>query len=595
MSLLLSVSNLKKTAGTRTLFEGLSFGLHEGQRLGLLGANGVGKSTLLRLLSGDDVPEDGQVSRRKSLRLAHIHQVDAFSESLSLTEAAKQLLSNIRSDEDQFDVLAATALSMAGFENFDKPVSELSGGWRKRLSLAVGFVSDPDLMLLDEPTNHLDWDGIFWLEGLLRNFRRAFVVISHDRSFLNTVCQQTMELGPQYKDGYLRFDGNYSKFLELKQAHLESQMNLQATMSNRARREIEWLRAGVKARTTKSQSRIKEAHQLIDDLGDVKARNQVGQSKVQIKIEHGGKLSKKLIDLKDVRVGYDDRVLVQGLSMTLGPETCIGLLGDNGSGKTTLLKAISDAKKPMAGQIDYAESLRIIYFDQKREDLPRDKSLFEYLGDGADHVVFQDSSVHVAAYASHFLFPVEKLHFPIEKLSGGEQARLLIAKVLLNPADVIILDEPTNDLDIDTIQVLEEVLMDFPGLVLLVSHDRFFMSRVCHRFLTLGGKGGWENYPEMEQWLRDRKAKEEPEARVVKAKPKPSGSKVKMSYKEKRQLETIEKDIEVAESDLEVAQSNLEAGYSEEKLQLLQSAQSKVEELYATWEQLEAKKEEMQG
>ena len=165
----------------------------------------------------------------------------------------------------------------------------------------------------------------------------------------------------------------------------------------------------------------------------------------------------------------------------------------------------------------------------------------------------------------------------------------------MNPADVIILDEPTNDLDIDTIQVLEEVLMDFPGLVLLVSHDRFFMSRVCHRFLTLDGKGGWENYPEMEQWLRDRKAKEEPEARVVKAKPKPSGSKVKMSYKEKRQLETIEKDIEVAESDLEVAQSNLEAGYSEEKLQLLQSAQSKVEELYATWEQLEAKKEEMQG
>ena len=586
--------------GSKQLFDGLSFGIHEKERLGLLGPNGAGKSTLLKILSGLDVPDEGDVSPRKGLRVAFVQQEEKFDESKTLQQEASDQLRKTGMDEMEAQVQASVYLSIVGFENLEQKVSVLSGGWRKRLSLAIAFAQEPDLLIMDEPTNHMDWDGIFWLESQLKSYKKAFVVVSHDRIFLDNLCNKTMEINRLYKDGYLAFECGYKKFIERKVEYAQAQMNLQDSMSNKARREVEWLRAGVKARTTKSQSRIKEAHQLLDDLADVKSRNQAGRAKVRLEIDSGGKRSKKLIELKKLTVAYDENVLIKDLDLKLGPKTCIGLVGENGSGKSSLLKVIVDQSKSFTGEVFKANDLKTVYFDQKRDDLPQEIDLIEFLGDGSDHVLFKGQSVHVAAYAARFLFTSDKMKLKIQHLSGGEQARLLIAKLLLQPADVLILDEPTNDLDIDSIEILEEALLGFQGLVILVSHDRYFLSELCDRFLALNndGKniGDWFIYPDLNQWLN--KAKEEPiEVKKTVVKPtQEKNKKQKLSYKEKRQWETFENDLETAESELREAQALLEKPevfsdhvQMQNQVKLIEEKQNRVDELYAFWESIESK------
>ncbi len=582
--------------GNRTLFQGLSFGLHEKQKMALLGPNGAGKSTLLKILAGIETYEEGEVSARKNLQLAYVAQEDRFLEKRSVLDEAVAQLRRVGLDENMAQIQASIQLSMAGFEDLEVMTDTLSGGWRKRLSIAIALAKEPDLLLLDEPTNHLDWDGIMWLEDQLKIFEKAFFVVSHDREFLQNQCDEFMEIHSLYKNGYFSLKCDYERFIEKKQEYIESQLNLQESMANKARRETEWLRAGVKARTTKSQSRIKEAHQLLDDLSNVKSRNSAAKARVNIQIEAAGKRSKKFIELNKLSIAYGDKKVLSNLDLVLGPKTCIGLLGENASGKTSLLKVLANAASNYEGEVKFAEGLKIVYFDQKRESLDQTLNIIEYLGDGSDHVTFKGGSVHVASYAAKFLFDSHKLHLPIAKLSGGEQARLLIAKLLLQPADVLLMDEPTNDLDIGSIEILEQSLAAFGGLTVVVSHDRYFLKNLCSQFLALDGKTGWQIYPDVYQWLQNRNTESEPEPSKKSASSPKKKSKVKLSYKEKRRMATIESDIATAEKELEEAQKQMDnqTDFSDHQatqvlLDDLQKKQKVVDELYSFWQNIEEK------
>lgn len=601
MASLLSLHKIEKHMGSKILFEELTFGIFEKEKIGLIGPNGSGKSTLLKILADLEPYDSGSITKKKNLRASYIEQVTNFDEKLSVKDFMLNSLKRCSFvDSDQIEIMASMYLSIAGFEDEEVKIGSLSGGWRKRLVISASLAEEPELLILDEPTNHMDWEGVLWLEGILKSTNSAFILVSHDRFFLNKLTNRTIEISSFYKDGFISYDCNYDEFIEKKEKYIEEQQKLLETMSNKARREVDWLRAGVKARTTKSQSRIKDAHQLLDNLADVKSKSNFLKTKSRLEIDSTKRKTKKLVSLKNVEISYPNNLLIEKLNLDLGPNTCIGLLGSNGSGKTSLIKVISKQLEPTKGEVVWAEDLKIVYLDQKREDLPKDETLMEYLGDGSDYLVFKDASIHVASYASRFLFPSEKLNMKIEKLSGGEQARLLIAKTLTKPADILIMDEPTNDLDIDTIEILESMITEFPGLVLLVSHDRTFLENLCHRYLGLNGDGRAIEFASIEQWLNSKSEGglapnnevEENPAKIKSFKPKS-----KLSYKEKKQLDSIESDISKAEAKLAKLQEGLsKQDIIEDQVKLnvlieeVSAQQNKVDKLYFIWDELEYKK-----
>lgn len=603
MSLLLSLNKVEFTYGSRSLFEGLSFGVEEGQKIGLIGPNGAGKSTLLKIIAGDLMPHSGESNPRKNLRIAQVTQDLRLTTKDTAHEiVTKHLQNKLRLSAVDAEVRAATTLSIMGFVPMETPLDQLSGGWRKRVDIACAFAEEPDLLLLDEPTNHLDWNGILWLEDHLRSYKNAFILVSHDRTFLNSVTNKTMEINSLYREGFLSFDLPYEDFLKKKSEYIQAQIQQQEVLSNKANRELEWLRAGVKARTTKSQSRQKEAYALLSELEGVKERNRSVQSKSRVEIDASGRKTKKLFDIKNLNLGFSEKTLISDLNLILRPKTRWGILGDNGSGKTSLLRAITGELKSYTGKLDRAENLKIVYYDQNRQQLPQDISLIQFLGDGGEYLIFKDQEVHVASYARRFLFSSDKMQLKISQLSGGEQARLQIAKLLLQPADVLIFDEPTNDLDIETIEVLEDTLRQFEGLILLVSHDRKFLENLCDSFLGLTGKGPWATYSQLNQWLRERFSPPSSESSNKKSvspptKPNPEKpSSAKMSYKEKRQWETIEEDIQSAESHLSSLQAQIEdPDVLGDHLKLSEVTnqiaiqQKKIEQLYELWETLSQK------
>ncbi len=601
MAILLSANKLSKSVGDKTLFDELSFGVFEREKIGLIGPNGSGKSTLLKILSKVEVEDNGEITYKKNLALAFVPQTDSHPKELQIfTHTSQKIAEHTKCSMDEAEVLASTYLSITGFEDTSAAISTLSGGWLKRLSLAIAIATEPELLILDEPTNHMDWDGVLWLEGFLKSFKQSFILVSHDRSLLENTTNRTIEINPAFQDGFLSYNLGYSAFLNKKDEYLKNQQTLQASMANKARRETDWLRAGVKARTTKSRSRINEAHDLIADLSELNAKNQSVNSKVSLEIDSTGRKTKKLIELTNLSVGYEGLNLIEDLSLTMSPKQCFGLLGHNGSGKTSFLKTLNGELKATGGNIKTADDLKIVYFEQKRSDLPQEESLAEFLGDGSDYVVFKDNSVHVASYASRFLFSADRLNIPIKKLSGGEQARLLIAKLFLQPADVLILDEPTNDLDIKTISILEDIILSFNGLVLLVSHDRLFLRSVCTHYLALDGKGEAVFYADVDQWLKatlspSKPSKISPPVEEIKKSKKPS---VKLSYKDKKFLEDAENIILEEEdklSDLntliEQAVSSGDSTQIQELSVQVSKKQEEVEALYERWDSLNKIKE----
>ncbi len=599
-NILLSCESLGKSYGVKPLFSDLSLGLCEGDHVGLIGPNGSGKSTLLKILAGLEEPDSGTRSVRRQLRIGYAPQEPSFNQQHSVEEALAQVLLDDGLDPHEQGGRIARALSLGGFIRADQAVSTLSGGWKKRLAIARSLMLEPDVLLLDEPTNHLDVEGILWLEGLLKAEPHAFIVISHDRRFLEAVTTRIWELNRQYPNGLFEVKGRYSEFLEQRDTALQAQADYQASLANRVRREVEWLRRGPKARTTKAKARIDQAGRMIDELNDIESR----QSKVSAGIDFtaSGRRSKKLIDVIGLTKSLGAQPIVSDLDLQLGPGERIGLLGPNGSGKSTLLKLLAGTLAPDAGTITRADRLRVVTFEQHRESLDQQATLRRALAPaGGDAVVYQDRSVHLVSWAKRFLFRPEQLDLPVSRLSGGEQARVLIARLMLQPADLLILDEPTNDLDIPTLDVLEDSLLEFTGALVLVTHDRWLLDRVSTRLLTLDGMGHAEWFADYAQWesAQTRKTTEERRPQASKDNSAPAGSSKRkgLSYKEQTEWEQIESKILEAEelvaachasaNDPAIASS---AADLQERYAALHRAQTEVERLYTRWAELEEKR-----
>jgi ATP-binding cassette subfamily F protein uup len=557
-------------------------------------------------MAGLEPMDAGERTLRQGARLAYVAQEDRFEPGATVGQVLEGTLT-ASFGQALTDVERATRVGVMlgrfGFEDAGQLVATLSGGWKKRLAVAQGLITEPDVLLLDEPTNHLDLRTILWLEKFLQSAPFAFVVVSHDRYFLENVSTRTVELSRVFPEGYLSVDGPYSALLEAREAFLDSQGSLERSLANRLRREIEWLRRGPKARATKAKARIDAAGVLKQDLAATKERNRTA-GQVGIDFSATGRRTKRLITVEGLAMAHGGKTLFTGIDLVLAPGARVGLTGPNGSGKSTLLHLLAGEEQPSAGTVTRAPNLAVVTFDQKREQLDKDQILRHAFTPDSDSVIYRGQPVHVVTWAKRFALRPEQLDLPVGLLSGGEQARVLIARLMLRGADVLLLDEPTNDLDIPTLEMLEESLLDFPGAVVLVSHDRSLLDRVSTTILGLDGEGGAALYADYAQWEADFLDRERARTREAKARePKPvreraETSKKKLTFKEQREWDGMEVAIEVAEANLAACQIALEdpavasdGAELARRLAASQEAQAVVDTLYARWAELEAKQD----
>ena len=611
MSYLFSCQGLAKAYGAQTLFTDINLVINPGDRVGMIGPNGSGKSTLLKIICNAEDEDRGTILRLKHCVISYLAQEDSFDNNLSLTDNLLVVLASAPIEEAEKISRVQTMLSRAEFEDTTLPVSQLSGGWRKRLSVCRALVVEPDLLVMDEPTNHLDIEGILWLEKLLAGKFKAspsaYILVSHDRRFLENSVNRVIELSRVYPSGSLQVAGPYSSFLEERHRFLALQSEQEDRLANKVRRETEWLQRGPKARTTKARYRIDEAYRLQDELGLVKNRNRSAGS-VSIDFSGTGRKTKKLLEANNLTKRYDDRLLFKDLDILLSPGSKLGLLGRNGCGKSTLIQILASAAtgfyKQDDGTITTADGLSIVSFSQDRAGVDQTLTLRRALAPDGDSISYQGRSIHVVSWAKRFLFRPDQLETPVAQLSGGEQARILIAALMREPADILLLDEPTNDLDIGSLDVLEESLLEFNGALVLVTHDRYLLDRVCDRIIGFVGDGVANYYADYEQWLRDLvpDVKSEREGGRQKSQKQMSSNKTasgRLSYMDQREYDTIEERILEAEENKERLEKKINdpvVAANPEKLQQgwseLEESQKNVEQLYQRWEELEQKKEQ---
>ncbi len=596
--LLINTHKLEKAFAGKVLFKNVSLGIEEGDRVGLVGPNGAGKSTLLKILAGRMKADSGDVTGKKGLRIGFLDQSPEFEPGISILDA-------IMSDADYnehigpaYEWMARLELSQFG-DTF--LVEDLSGGWRKRVALARELVRGPELLLLDEPTNHLDVSSILWLEEFLAKAQFATLIITHDRLFLQRVTNKIFDLDPKNPNYLFSIEGEYSDYTEAKELMMAGQEAKELTMKNTLRRETEWLRRGAKARLTKQKARIDRAYTLKDDVSDLQAKNAARTVKIEFK--DAERNPQKLMELTHVTKAYDGRVLFKDFSYLVSPKTRMALLGDNGSGKSTLIRILLGQEQPDMGEVKQADKLKVAYFEQNRETLNPKQSVLKNICPDGDYVHYQGQYVFARSYLERFQFHRQQVDLPVEKLSGGEQARLRIAQLMLNEAQVLVLDEPTNDLDVATLAVLEESLREFNGAVILVTHDRYFMDQVAKEIIALhknpDGHTTMEKfagYLQWEEWFEDQKDLENLKKEEVKLEAKSAAGKTKkLSFKEKFELENMEATIQGLEAKLEAAtaQSVLpEVVSNATKVQEIYAEmaklQSEIDRLYARWSELEA-------
>ena len=592
MAVLISAHRLQKTFGSRQLFKSLSFSVDEKDRIGLIGPNGAGKSTLLKLLARLDTADDGQLSFARGLRVAYLPQTPQFPEGQTVYEA----LTAHADDPYDADFLARvdTWLSRLELVSEDQALS-LSGGWQKRLALAQALVLEPQVLLLDEPTNHLDVTSILWLEEFLASSPMAVVTVTHDRLFLQRVANRIFDLNSRYPDGFLNIQGTYADYLEARDLQLQAQERHEEVMRNQLTRETEWLRRGAQARQTKQKARIERAEDLKIKTEEVAARNRERQA--QIDFQEMDRRPKKLIELQGVSKGYGGRRLFQDLDLLVTPKTRIALLGANGCGKSTLIRILCGQEKPEAGTVFHNEALQIAYFEQHRQGLDLEQTVLRAVCPDGDYVDFQGAKIFARSYLSRFLFRTEQMDMPLRKLSGGEQSRLRIAQLMLRPAHVLILDEPTNDLDAATLDVLADTLRDYNGAVILVTHDRYFLDQVSDDVLAFPLRADdspkllrFAGYQQWEDWAAQQKTA----VSASKAKETSSAApKRKVSFKEKHEWENIEAKILTLEGQLGAKQKEAEANASSpaELTKLygeIGKLQAELDTLYARWAELES-------
>jgi ATP-binding cassette subfamily F protein uup len=591
MSQLISAHQLSHSFAGRQLFRQVSLGVFEGDRVGLVGPNGAGKSTLLKILAREIKPDTGDVTYRRGLKLGYLPQTPTFKPGETLMEAL------VSKAHDPHEVLptAYMWISKLGLDRFDPetPVETLSGGWKKRVALGRELITEPELLLLDEPTNHLDVESILWLEEFIEQSPIAFVTITHDRLFLQRIANKIFDLDPRNPNHLLVIDGDYVKYLEAKELILAGEQHREWTLKNTLRRETEWLRRGAQARQTKQKGRIHRAEDLKEEVQGLTSRNR--NRKVSIEFGEGDKAPKRLISAE----GISKRDLFKDFTAVITPKSRVGLLGRNGAGKSTLIRVLLKKEEPDTGTVQIADGIKISYFEQNRETLNPTLSLLKNICPEGDYVNYQGQYVFARSYLERFLFSTQQMDLPAEKLSGGEQSRLRIAQLMLEPASVLVLDEPTNDLDLETLTILEEALRDFPGAVILVTHDRYFMDQVANEIWAFPHGGGaierFADYLQWEAWQSEQSSKAASSAVAEKKAAEKVPEKLKkLSFKEKFELENMESNILQLEqklADLEAMAQQPDVVSNASKVQdvydQIHQLQSQIESLYTRWAELE--------
>lgn len=590
MTLLFSCQSVSKSYASRTLFKDLSLSISTGDRIGLIGPNGAGKTTFLKIIAGIEKGDAGVLSPKRDLRVSYVPQTCEFSDLSPEAILIAKVKENIPDYEKER--LAQTWLSKLGFTGEESSAALLSGGWKKRLGFACELISNPELLLLDEPTNHLDLEGVLWLEKFLSREAPTYLLVSHDRYFLQNVANRIVEIDPTYPKGIFAIDGSYANFLAKKEEFLAGQIQQERSIASKARRETDWLRQGAKARTTKSQARIDEAHEILESHADLQSRNKQRRAKIDFAATE--RETRKLLVAKNISKEIKGKTLFRHLDFTLSPGTRIGLMGPNGSGKTTLLRLLAGEIEPDQGTIKKADGLQIVYFDQHRAQLPSHITLREALSPKGDYVLFRGQQVHVNGWCKRFLFSPDILDMSIGNLSGGERARISIAHLMLQPADLLLLDEPTNDLDIPTLETLEESLLEFPGAVVLITHDRCMLDRICNTLLALGDPNQAILFADYAQWEKAQVAPQKSKGETQIAKRKPQT--VKLSYMEKKEYEEIEGKISKLEEEVRILNHSLEKPEIAENAKKLSEAcqaiallENKIEQLYLRFEELDQK------
>ncbi len=597
---LVTVRNLRKDFGIKEILREATFSIDEGDRVGLIGTNGSGKSTLLKMLAGIEPVDGGELWRNSGAKIVYLPQQPDLDDSRTVIEQvfadAGEQMNLIRSYESisaqlaagegdtdtlmgqlsrvsqqieaanawELETKAKTVLSKLGIQDVNAKIETLSGGYRKRIAIATALLSEPDLLLMDEPTNHLDALSVEWLQSYLKRFSGALLLITHDRYFLDQVTNHIIEID---RGDLYTYGGNYGYFLEKKAAAEDAAESSQKKHAGVLRRELKWLQRGAKARSTKQKARI-------DRIREMQAQEfKQAQGKVDITTV-GRRIGKKVIELADVTKGYDGRTLIKGFTYIFNPEDRVGIIGPNGVGKSTLMNLITGQESPDSGTVEVGATIHIGYFDQYSEDvlINENQRVIEYLKNVAELVETVDGSVITASQMlERFLFPPNQQYAPIHKLSGGEKRRLFLLRVLMQAPNVLILDEPTNDLDVQTLAVLEEYLEDFNGCVIVVSHDRYFLDRTVDKVFAFEGNSIIREYPGnysvyLEKVEQEKAAQAEAETnrqpeqsssgQKTAIKSTDSKSK-KLSYKEKREYESLEEQIPTLEAEKETLEKQL--------------------------------------
>ena len=629
----MALLRLKKVSiafGTHSLLNKAEFQLEEGERVGLLGRNGEGKSTLMKIVMRQINADEGEVWYRPELRIAVLEQMPQLPDEESIydvvagglgeigewikryhdltletdfTDAVMHEMGDLQHKLDvhngwQLQQRVESTLSKLNLPPETK-IKGLSGGWKRRVSLAKALVVEPEVLLLDEPTNHLDLESIMWLEEQLVNFKGAILFITHDRSFLQKLATRIVDLD---RGNLVSWPGDYADYLVKKAASLEEESTQNALFDKKLAEEEVWIRQGVKARRTRNEGRVR----ALESLRKERAQRRNLQGSTKLSMESGEQSGKKVVTVKDISFSYPNNPIVKNFSTVIQRGDKIGLVGPNGTGKTTFLKLLLEGLKPDSGVVEQGTKLQVAYFDQLREELDLEISVADTLADGNDHVMINGEPRHVISYLSDFLFLPARARSPVKTLSGGEKNRLLLAKLFTKTANLIIMDEPTNDLDMETLELLEERLVEYDGTLIVVSHDRVFLDNVVTSVFVFEGEGvvneyvggysDWLNYSQSKKKAQAKADKQEAKLEVKKAPTTAATKKKKLSFKEQKELDELPLLIETLEEKQTAVNSKMNASnfYQQEQdkvnfvLAELEDVEKKLEGVYQRWDELEA-------
>lgn len=634
LSPLLKLNDVSLAFGDKPLLEHVGLDVFKGERICLLGRNGAGKSSLLRVITGQNTPDDGDVWYKDGLRVAYLEQTVPAGEQQTVFDVvasglekqgelvakyhqlahqlevtpSEQLMNQLSDLQQQLEAIDGWSLEQkveTVISKLDLPadamMDDMSGGMKRRVLLARALVTEPDLLLLDEPTNHLDVAGVTWLEEYLNSFQGALLFITHDRAFLQRLATRIIELD---RGQLTSWPGDYLNYLEKKEEREAVEEEHRAKFDKKLAEEEAWIRQGIKARRTRNEGRVR----ALKSLREQQRQRRDKQGKVKLNLEEADKSGKLVAELEHVNFDYDGKRIINDLSTRIMRGDRIGIMGPNGSGKTTLIRLILGELKAQSGKVRLGTKLEVAYFDQQQASLELDKSVLDNLNYGKDTVTINGHSRHVISYLRDFLFPAQKVNSPVTMLSGGERNRLMLAKMFTQPANLLVMDEPTNDLDMETLELLEELLTEFQGTLLIVSHDRAFLDNIVTSLLVfegdnkvheyVGGYSDWQRQrPQL--WADDKKPQAEkviPQQKTVESKEAQSENKPrKLSYKEQRELEALPEKIETLEQEQsDIQQAMSDAGFYQQDKDTIASTMARLtevnealEQAYQRWEELD--------